>query len=232
MQQSLTIDSRSLPERVADKIEEFVINQTLRIGEKLPNEIELAATLNVGRSTVREAIKILVTRNILEIRRGSGTYVCEHVGVLNDPLGFRFESDQKKLGLDLCEIRMMIEPKLAYMAASHATDKDVEQLQTVCDEVARLIRAKENYGEKDIELHTLIASCTGNLVVPKLIPIINTAIGTYIDLTNSALAGRAAITHQEIVDAIRCKDAQAAFDAMKQHLSDNYETLVQLQEKS
>lgn len=229
MQQNLTLDVRSLPERVADKIEAFVIDQTLGIGEKLPNEIELAATLNVGRSTVREAIKILVTRNILEIRRGSGTYVCEHVGVLDDPLGFRFESDKTKLGLDLCEIRLMIEPKLASLAAAHASTKNMKQLQILCNEVSCLIDAQKSYGQKDIEFHTLIASCTGNLVVPKLIPIINTAIGTYIDLTNSALAGRAAITHQEIVNAIKSRDSQAAFDAMTRHLTDNYETLLQLQ---
>lgn len=230
MQQALNIDSRSLPEQVADKIEEYVIDRTLQMGEKLPNETELASTLNVGRSTVREAIKILVTRNILEIRRGSGTYVREHVGVLNDPLGFRFESNHNKLGLDLCEIRIMIEPQLARMAALHATEQDIEQLQSLCDEVAGLIRNKENYGKKDIELHTKIASCTGNLVVPKLIPIINTAIDTYIGLTNYALAGTAVITHQMIVDAIKGRDPQGAFEAMNQHLKDNYETLLKLQD--
>ncbi len=232
MQDNFFIDSRSLPERVADKIEEFVINRNLKTGEKLPNEMELASTLNIGRSTVREAIKILVTRNILEIRRGSGTFVRESVGVMDDPLGFRFEHDQKKLGLDLCEIRLMIEPHLAFMAASHATDKDIVQLQELCDDVTRLINLKENYGSQDIKFHTKIAVCTGNRVVPKLIPIINTAIGTYIDLTNSALAGRAAITHQKIVDAIRSRDALAARAAMEEHLQDNYNTLLSINQQA
>ena len=66
MQETFTIDPRSLPEQVADKIEELIINQTFKVGEKIPTEPELASTLNIGRSTVREAIKILAARNILE----------------------------------------------------------------------------------------------------------------------------------------------------------------------
>lgn len=225
---ALTVNPRSLSEQAADRIEELVINQTFKRGEKIPSENELSVLLNVGRSTVREAIKILVTRNILEIRRGFGTYVCEQVGMINDPLGFRFASDHHKLALDLCEIRIMIEPHLAHQAAVNATDDDIEEIQTICDAVAALINQKEYYGDKDIEFHTKIASCSGNLVVPRLIPIINSAIASYMDMTNSALAGRAAITHQEIADSIRRHDADGARNAMMQHLKDNYDTLLQL----
>lgn len=229
MQQDLTIDSRSLPERIADKIEELVISQTFPMGEKIPNETELSATLNVGRSTVREAIKILVAKNVLEIRRGAGTYVRRDAGMVNDPLGFRFASNQNKLALDLCEIRTIVEPQLAAMAALHATSQDVEQLQSLCDEVADLIRRRVNYGQKDIEFHTKIANCTGNLVVPKLVPIINTGIDTYVGITNFSLAGRASIEHQKIVDAIRRRSPEEAQAAMAEHLKSNRATLIGLE---
>lgn len=228
MQQIISIDSRSLPERIADKIEELVINQTFKKGEKIPNEAELSSMLNVGRSTVREAIKILVAKNILEIRRGAGTFVREDAGIMEDPLGFRFASNHKKLALDLCEIRMMVEPQLAAMAAQHATEEDVEQLQELCDAVAELIRKKLNYGTKDIEFHTKIANCTGNMVVPRLVPIINTGIDTYVGITNFSLAGSAMIEHQEIVDAIRRHSPDEAARAMKKHLKSNKETLETL----
>lgn len=225
---ALTVNPRSLSEQAADRIEALVIDQTFKRGEKIPSENELSVLLNVGRSTVREAIKILVTRNILEIRRGFGTYVCEQVGMIDDPLGFRFAPDQHKLALDLCEIRSMIEPQLAYRAASNATDDEIEEIQTLCTAVAELISQGKYYGDKDIEFHTKIADCSGNLVVPRLIPIINSAIDSYMNMTNSALAGSAAITHQQIADAIRRHDADGARDAMAQHLKDNYDTLVQL----
>lgn len=230
LHETFTIDPRSLPEQVAEKIEELVINQTFKVGEKIPTEPELASTLNVGRSTIREAIKILAARNILEVRRGFGTFVCQNIGISDDPLGFRFESNQKKLALDLCEIRRMIEPNLAYLAAIHATCQDIEELQTLCNEVSELIRKKQNYGHKDTEFHTKISQCTNNLVVPKLVPIINTAIDTYIGITNSSLAGQAIAEHQLIVDAIRCHNPDSAKTAMEKHLKANKKTLEALQE--
>ena len=68
----------SLAEQVADQINQVIIDQNINAGEKLPNEFELAARLNVGRGTIREAVKLLVARNCLEIRRGKGQ-LCEQV---------------------------------------------------------------------------------------------------------------------------------------------------------
>ena len=67
----------SLAEQVADQINQVIIDQNINAGEKLPNEFELAARLNVGRGTIREAVKLLVARNCLEIRRGKGTFVAD-----------------------------------------------------------------------------------------------------------------------------------------------------------
>ena len=63
----------TLPERVADQISQLIIDRQLTTDDKLPNEFELATQLNVGRGTVREAVKLLVARNVLVIRRGKGT---------------------------------------------------------------------------------------------------------------------------------------------------------------
>ena len=70
------------------RINQVIIDQNINAGEKLPNEFELAAHLNVGRGTIREAVKLLVARNCLEIRRGKGTFVVEKPGQIEDPLGF------------------------------------------------------------------------------------------------------------------------------------------------
>ena len=79
---------RPLVERTADAIIKFITSENLTAGDKLPNEYELAKTLDVGRSTIREAVRSLVSRNILEVRQGSGTYVSENTGISDDPLGF------------------------------------------------------------------------------------------------------------------------------------------------
>lgn len=225
---SYKMDIIPLTERVADTIEQMITDGNFQPCERIPNEYQLAEQLGVGRSTVREAIKILESRHVLEIRRGAGTFVCKEVGLSKDPLGFRFGKDQKKVGLDLCDIRMMVEPQIAYWAAMSASDKDIECLQKLCDEITYLIQCGKNYGKKDVEFHTRLASSTTNEIVPKLIPIIIRGIYTFVDLTGHTSTERTSLTHQRIVDSIRKHDPEGARDAMMQHLKDNKEELQHL----
>ena len=76
-------------------VEAVPINEHLQPGGKLPNEAHLAKELNIGRSSLREAMKLLASRNIVTIRQGSGTYVASSPGVVDDPLGFTFIPDKK-----------------------------------------------------------------------------------------------------------------------------------------
>lgn len=225
-EQFMEMDSRSLTERVADTIEQMIVDRRFLPGERMPNEFDLASQLGVGRSTVRESIKILVSKNVLKIVRGSGTFVSENIGIVEDPLGFRFINNKKQLALDLCEIRTMIEPRLAELAAINATAKDIDQLQQLCDEVADLIKNHKPYDLKDIEFHTKIARCAGNQVVHNLIPIIHEGVSTYARITHPSAAQNAPITHQQVVDAIRNHDPKEARKAMAQHLYDNMQTIL------
>ena len=76
MLESLNESKKLLPERVAEQIISLIADRALKTGDKLPNEFDMAQQLSVGRGTIREAVKILVSRNILEIRLGCGTFVC------------------------------------------------------------------------------------------------------------------------------------------------------------
>lgn len=214
-------NSKPLPKLVSEEIEQLIVNGTFHPGDRLPSEYELAQRLGVGRSTVREAIKALVSCNVLEVHRGNGTFVCEHLGVAEDPLGFKFVTQKKQLGLDLCEIRFMIEPQIAALAAQKATEQEIAQMQVLCDAIRDQIMNGENYGELDQKLHTLWASCTRNSVIPNLVPILNQAIPLFIDITKRAMQYETIKTHQAVVDAIRCRDPQAAAQAMRLHLEDN-----------
>ena len=82
--------TRKLPERVADKLREMIIQESLKTGAKLPAEAELMERFGVSRSTVREAVKILQTEHIVDIRQGQGTFLCAMPGLASDPLGLRF----------------------------------------------------------------------------------------------------------------------------------------------
>lgn len=168
--------SKPLPQLVSEEIEKLIVLGEFKPGDRLPSEYELAQRLGVGRSTVREATKALVSRNILEVHRGNGTFVCEQTGLVQDPLGLRFQPDKKRLGLDLCEVRLMIEPEIAALAAQKATEEEIARMQALCDAIEEKVRRNENYGALDQQLHTLWAACTRNAIMPNLVPILSQAI--------------------------------------------------------
>lgn len=210
--------AKSLGEQTSERIIQLIIENDWKIGDKLPNEYGLADMLNVGRSTIREAIKALVSRNILEIRRGAGTFISQKGGIADDPLGLTFVKDKFKLALDLLEVRFMIEPSIASIAAVKATEDEIQQMSVLCDEIERLILNNEPYLGKDIEFHTAIAKSSKNLVMVNLIPIINSSITIFIDITSQKLRNETIETHREILNAIKSHNSNAAHDAMLLHL--------------
>lgn len=111
---------RQLGARLEDELLNYILKVPVEVGQKIPNEFELAQRFGVGRSTVREAVKGLVTRGILEVRRGSGTFVVSHHSLEEDPLGLARLEDKYKLALELFELRLMIEPEIASLAAQKA----------------------------------------------------------------------------------------------------------------
>lgn len=225
MLESSQQSGQSLAQQVANKIESLIKEQRYKTGDKLPNEFELATELTVGRGTIREAIKLLAARNVVVIQRGKGTFVSKTPGITEDPLGLSFISDKKRLSSDLMDVRVMIEPEIAKLAAENATSEEVEQMEKICDEIVTLIHANENHETKDIELHSAIAKSSKNVVVPSLIPIIQTAISLFINLTNRSLKEETIETHRQIVEAIKNKDGEAAKKAMQRHLGYNKEEL-------
>lgn len=224
------LENRSLAEQVAEKIEQMIMEERVKPGDKLPNETDLVSEIGVGRGTIREAIKILESRNVVEIRRGKGTFVCDRVGMLGDPLGFRFVSDKKKLAKDLSDIRSMLEPRIAAISAEKASDEDIEELQAICNDVEKLITNGQNYSKRDMDFHIKIAEITGNLVISQIIPVITQGITLYVELTNHNFAGNAVLTHQKVVDAIRNHNPEAAYAAMSEHMKENRENLSLLDE--
>ena len=93
--------TKTLAEQVADGIMNLIQETPYKAGDKLPTEKELCESTGAGRNTVREALKILASRNVLEIRQGAGTFVSEKQGIPDDPLGFSMVNDHVKLTKDL-----------------------------------------------------------------------------------------------------------------------------------
>lgn len=216
---------KSLSELTSDQIIDLIVQKSLTKGDKLDNEKTLCEKLNVGRSTLREAVRMLASRNILEVRHGSGIYVSEKLGIPDDPLGFTFVQDKKKLVSDLLAFRRMIEPPVCALAAINASKEQIEKLETKANEVEALILAEKNHHKADASFHSLIGELSGNTVMPKIQPIIFKAIELFVDVTGSMLRKETIKDHRNLVDAIRMHDPVKASDAMFLHLIHNMEAI-------
>jgi DNA-binding FadR family transcriptional regulator len=225
MLQAIKQNTGSLSSQAAEKIVEYITKSDLYENNRLPNEETLAKMLNVSRSTVREAIKLLVSLNVLYVVRGHGTFVSEKPGIVSDPFGFSFVRDKRKLVFDLMEMRMIIEPKIADFAASRATASDIMQLEMLAMEVEAQILAGENHAQKDIELHVMIAHCSKNDVVSSIIPILNQSVHLFVEITKESLLQATIDGHREIVAAIKNHQPEVASEAMTHHLQMNKDEL-------
>ena len=196
------IKNTLLAEQVEEQLYEYITKLPLKAGDKLPNEFKLAEMFGVGRSTVREAVKLLVSRNVLETRRGSGTYVKDLVPTDLDPLNLRNVEDKVTLAMNLVDLRLILEPGIAELAAYNATDEEIEHLKDLCDTVEYKIEHDLYYIQDDIDFHTYIARCSKNKVVEQIISIIETAVLMFVNLTHRRLRQETIITHRAITKSI------------------------------
>jgi DNA-binding FadR family transcriptional regulator len=213
------MEQPKLVETVAEQLISHIIDNDLPPKAKLPNEFMLSKMLNVGRSTSREAVKVLVSRNILEVKQGAGTFIVERkLGVSSDPLGLMFIKDKRKLLGDLLEVRMMIEPRISSLAALAASDEDIATIQLLAQQVENLILSDQDHAQVDIDLHMKIAESSGNSVLPNLLPVIQQAIALFSNITHPKLRTATIESHQAIVSAISSRNPIAASDAMTLHI--------------
>ena len=198
--------NKLLAEQVEDQIYHYILDTPIEPGAKLPNEFALAEKFRVGRSTIREAVKLLSSKGIVEVRQGSGTYVVTTVKGLSDPLNLRSVQDKNALAFDLVNVRLLLEPGIAEMAAQNATPEDIERLRRLCERVETKIHEGDRYIEDDIAFHTCIAESSKNLVVGQLIPVIDTAVMMFVNVTHKKLIDETIMTHRMITEAIANHD--------------------------
>ena len=222
------LKNKLLAEQVEDQIYHYILDEALEPGAKLPNEFALGERFRVGRSTIREAVKLLSSKGIVEVRRGSGTYVLTTALGVGDPLGLSAVQDKTALALDLVNVRLLLEPGIAEMAANNATDEDIARLRRLCERVETKIHNGDRYIEDDIAFHTCVAESSKNMVVEQLIPIIDTAVMMFVNVTHKMLIDETIMTHRMVADAIAAHDPIGARSAMAMHLTFNRRMIKEL----
>lgn len=216
-------EAKTLVGVTTDRLIQFIKDNNFTIGDKLPNEYELSKQLDVGRSTIREAVRALASRNILEVRQGAGTFVSERRGIATDPLGFSLVKDQDQMIRDLFELRYLLEPKMAALAARYATEQQIVKLEALREAIEKsFLDEDEQHIQLDIEFHTTIAEASGNVALFHLMPIINQSIALFNKAyTNKQVKAETVQLHRDIVDAVARRCETEAMDAMMIHMANN-----------
>lgn len=217
------IKKQNLVEQTTQQLIRFIQDNEIAVGEKLPNEAELAQQLRVSRSTLREAVRILISRNVLKVRQGSGTYVSEKRGQSSDPFGLAFIKDKQKMISDLYDMRYILEPEIAALAARHATAEQIERMRELVKKIEQSFdEGDQQHVQFDIELHTLISQASSNEAYSYIVPIISRSVSlfnkSYDDLAAKSFTRK---IHREIIAGIAAHDQAAARDAMLVHMSNN-----------
>ena len=214
-------------EEVAQQIERLILKK-LRPGDKLPSERELAEMLKVSRSSIRDAIRGLELRGLVEPRQGAGTIVRESaVEPLANPFAGALKR-RKEMVSELLDFRKMLEPPLAARAATHASADEILEME----EILQRQDAKQGQGEpavaEDAEFHYSVALASGNGVVLKVLDIIMDLLRDTRERSlqvegrpQKSLAG-----HRRILAAIKRHDAEGAKSAMRRHIEDVEEIVL------
>lgn len=221
------MDYKTLGNKAVDELLNYIRNHGYDVGDKLPNEYELASQLKVSRNTIREALRTLASRNILDIRQGAGTFISQKKGVADDPLGFSFMEDHRKLAEDLIQIRCIIEPQIAELAAQNATAEEIQILGEITDQVEEVIRQRQNFTEKDIQFHTQLAICSQNVVMSNLIPVICEGITVFSSVVMEQEYEQTIKSHREIYECVRDRRPADAHQAMVYHLLYNRNRFIE-----
>ena len=210
--------TKTLAEQVADGIMNLIQETPYKAGDKLPTEKELCERTGAGRNTVREALKILASRNVLEIRQGAGTFVSEKQGIPDDPLGFSMVNDHVKLTKDLLQVRIMLEPQIAALAAQCAKEHEIKELEEILEEMEAAMKKREDYSELDTKFHSKIAQCTHNIVMENLLPVIGKGVAVFAREVAQTEYDRTWISHRKIFCYIRDHKPFEAEMEMQYHL--------------
>ena len=162
------VERQRVYDSIVDQIRRLITDGTWKPGQRLPSERELTETLSVGRTSVREALRILEAMGFIEIRAGYGSYVKDSI-VVPSRLHKLIDLVQgDEYSVDLMEARELIESQIAFIAAESATPEDIADLEAIVDGQAASIESGSSTVEGNIEFHLRLTQATGNRVLVEL----------------------------------------------------------------
>jgi GntR family transcriptional repressor for pyruvate dehydrogenase complex len=210
-----------LYEKIVDQIETRILKGDLEPGDKLPSESELAKQFCVSRTAIREAMKALSQKGLVVIQPGRGTFVIDSTSsAMRNSIDLVVKIGSIDGIVDLVEVREILEPEIAAMAANRATSDQIAEMVEAVEAMNKAMNNPEAFIEADLDFHLALAKATHNTLIPIL-------IDSLVDLLREHRARAASVKggiersqpyHKQILEAVQNGDADLARETMRQHL--------------
>jgi len=207
-------------EEITRRLQKMVSEGNLKPGDRLPPERQLATMFGVSRNSVREAIKSLEKQGMLNSRPGAGTFIAEDSqAIIAHALEEIFAQERHRLE-DIFELRLLLEPQIAHLAAGRIGDPDIEELGRITQAYAQALQEGHAVFDIDQKFHDAIAAATGNNALLLLMEHMQELMRESRDeaLQSPQRNREALVAHRRILEALARRDPDAARSAMKDHL--------------
>ncbi len=224
------VQRRTVAEEIIEQIKGLVMNGTLKPGDRLPAERELAEQLSVSRASVREAVRALSLMGLVTVKQGEGTFLNEDVGdVFHSSVSSKLLLKRSQI-IELCEARGLLEVAMARLAAKRATPDDLEQIGNCLAKMERSLGTCEVFTREDYAFHVLVARAAKNDIIGD---VLETVRDLLMEVQHEVVRvpgapERSFEWHRQIYDALCCQDEAAAGYYMEQHLKDVQQVVLEV----
>lgn len=217
----------SLHKQVANQLQELIVAESLRPGDKLPGERELADRMGISRSVVREAIRVLSDRGLVRVKSGCGTYVQElshKDAAASIELFLKFKHSPRTFQ-DVYEVRRMIEVEAAGLAAERASAEDYRAMEHAIAGMEAHKDDPEAYTHHDVAFHAAVAAATHNDLLAVLLSPVSDLLTEMVraSLHAPGAAAEGLAHHRNVLSALYGRDPKEAREAMLGHIEHAHE---------
>lgn len=208
-------------EKIVEQVERRILTGELKIGDQLPPERELAQQFAVSRTAVREAVKALHQKGLVDVQPGRGTFVTNGTSqAMRHSLSLLLKIGQADGSKELVEVREILEPEIAALAAARANDDQIGAMREAVQMMDAALNDADTFIEADLDFHLTLGEATQNALIPTLIDSIVDLLREQRMRIFRVQGGpeRGQFHHKRILEAIIRRDPKAAREAMRAHL--------------
>src|SRR5208282_1717862 len=217
-----TVKTSRLFEQIVQQVEDSILKGQLKPGDQLPAERDLAQRFGVSRTAVREAVKTLREKGLVEAYSGRGTFVTNGTSqAMRQSLDLMIRINPQEGLANLAELRLVLEPEIASLAAPRIEEQLLSTMREAVAVMDRNLHNPDAYVEADLDFHLALAEAAGN---PLILSLLDSIVGLLREQRSRIFKVRGGpergqFHHKRILAAVEQRDPEAARQAMRAHLT-------------